>query len=142
MFSLPVIVYCFTAHACSINNCDCADCSNPNVFPKARFVSEFGVQSYPTYDTLRTALSRADSYVDSGNMYWRQRKFSDAPSTVFNWAGYNFRMAGDCEWLLHLSGLHPALASIAWPPVCMHEPGTALFTCLPHAWVHWGAPNS
>lgn len=89
--------------------CACDDCENPNLYPKARFVSEFGVQSYPTYDTLRTSLSRADSYVDSGNMYWRQRKFSNAPSSVFNWAALHFRMAGDCEWLLPgLFGTCPA----------------------------------
>lgn len=78
-------------------NCDCKDCENPNVYPKARFVSEFGVQSYPTLETLGPALGAADSYVDSGNMRWRQRKFSDAPSSVFDWAGLHFRLASNCE---------------------------------------------
>lgn len=80
-------------------NCmpSCNDCENANIYPKARFVSEFGIQSYPSWDTLSGALGADDWSVNSGQMYWRQRKFSDAPSSVFDFAGQHFRMADDCE---------------------------------------------
>lgn len=78
--------------------CDCSNCEDPNIYPKARFVSEFGIQSYPTWETLSQALAAGDLYVDSGQMYWRQRKFSDAPSSVFNFASLRFRFPADCKY--------------------------------------------
>lgn len=97
-------------------NCDCKDCENPNFYPKARFVSEFGVQSYPTLETLGLALAASDGYVDSGNMRWRQRKFSDAPSSVFDWAGLHFRLASDCKWVTYRVWLVARLHTDSYTP--------------------------
>lgn len=90
------------AHASCHNNlqynCQCSDCEDPNIYPKGRFISEFGIQSYPNWDTLTQAMGSADLYVDSAQMYWRQRKFSEAPSSVFNFVSQRFRLPADCKW--------------------------------------------
>jgi hypothetical protein len=79
-------------------NCQCPDCEDTNVYPKGRFISEFGIQSYPTWETLSPAMGLADTYVDSGQMSWRQRKFLEAPSSVFNFVSQRFRLPADCKW--------------------------------------------
>jgi beta-mannosidase len=51
---------------------DC-DCEDPQSYPSARFISEFGFQSLPSFSTIKTVSDENDWYKDSEFMKYRQR---------------------------------------------------------------------
>ena len=54
-------MFLFTVHFYDYKN----DCWNPDTFPKPRFASEYGYQSYPTLDELREATKGFE-----GQLFW------------------------------------------------------------------------
>mmetsp|Transcript_3518 Transcript_3518/g.3668 ORF Transcript_3518/g.3668 Transcript_3518/m.3668 type:complete len:80 (+) Transcript_3518:391-630(+) len=51
---------------------DC-DCEDPQSYPSARFISEFGFQSLPSFSTIKTVSKERDWRKDSEFMKYRQR---------------------------------------------------------------------
>jgi beta-mannosidase len=49
------------------------DCENTDLFPSSRFVSEFGFQSQPSFQTYSSVLNATDFFKDSEMMLYRQR---------------------------------------------------------------------
>jgi beta-mannosidase len=50
------------------------DCEDDSKFPAARFVSEFGFQSQPSFETYRSVLNKTTDYFkDSEVLKYRQR---------------------------------------------------------------------
>eukprot|EP00823_Brevimastigomonas_motovehiculus_P007086 TRINITY_DN6099_c0_g1_i1.p1 TRINITY_DN6099_c0_g1~~TRINITY_DN6099_c0_g1_i1.p1 ORF type:complete len:964 (+),score=272.46 TRINITY_DN6099_c0_g1_i1:92-2983(+) len=52
------------------------DCTNPDMYPKARFVSEFGLQSHPSHITYLPVTEAEDRKQGSPLMQYRQRSDS------------------------------------------------------------------
>lgn len=50
-----------------------SDPLDPDMFPKARFVSEFGFQSHPSFDSFATVTTKEDWARDSRMVLFRQR---------------------------------------------------------------------
>ena len=49
------------------------DCENSDEFPTSRFVSEFGFQSHPSFQTYSSVINETDYFKDSPMMQYRQR---------------------------------------------------------------------
>eukprot|EP00474_Spongospora_subterranea_P003187 CRZ03645.1 hypothetical protein [Spongospora subterranea] len=49
------------------------DCADPDTYPGARFISEFGYQSWPSVDTLKSVATESDLVWGSEFMNYRQR---------------------------------------------------------------------
>lgn len=50
-----------------------ADCEDWTTYPKARFISEHGFQSFPSFDTYKSVLEEQDMNRDSDLLAYRQR---------------------------------------------------------------------
>lgn len=51
------------------------DCTDPNVYPEARFISEFGFQSFPSRKSLES-VSDSDDW-ESFDSFWRMLRFRE-----------------------------------------------------------------
>jgi len=50
-----------------------ADCEDASTYPRARFVSEHGFQSFPSFSEYQPVLAREDWARNSSLLFWRQR---------------------------------------------------------------------
>ncbi|MFH1377318.1 MAG: glycoside hydrolase family 2 protein [Planctomycetota bacterium] len=93
---------------------------------RARFVSEFGFQSFPSIETLRPCLPETDFNVTAPNMEHRQRSNHAGNNSIIQHAARQFRMPVSFEGYIYQSQVLQALsirtAVEAWrryKPYCM-----------------------
>ncbi|EIE20788.1 glycoside hydrolase [Coccomyxa subellipsoidea C-169] len=58
------------------------DCTDPRVYPRSKFVSEFGFQSYPSFSALKQVTAPEDWSYTSPMMNYRNRKDNGNPTLV------------------------------------------------------------
>lgn len=73
------------------------DCEDYNTYPKAKFISEFGSQSYPTFATYAEATSVKDWQVDNPMTGFRNRRFGNGLEMFEKQFKRHFRLPTSCE---------------------------------------------
>lgn len=74
-----------------------ADCEDYSTYPKAKFISEFGSQSYPTFQTYATVTSPEDWQVDNNMTGFRNRRFGNGLQVFETQFKRHFRLPAECE---------------------------------------------
>lgn len=75
------------------------DCEDFTTYPKAKFISEFGSQSYPTFATYAEATSVKDWQVDNPMTGFRNRRFGNGLEMFEKQFKRHFRLPASCECL-------------------------------------------
>ncbi|XP_026972822.1 beta-mannosidase isoform X4 [Sagmatias obliquidens] len=74
------------------------DCWNWKIFPKARFVSEYGYQSWPSFSTLEKVSSKEDWSYESKFAHHRQH-FTDGNYKMLHQAALHFKLPQSADQL-------------------------------------------
>ncbi|XP_007172997.2 beta-mannosidase isoform X1 [Balaenoptera acutorostrata] len=74
------------------------DCWNWKIFPKARFVSEYGYQSWPSFSTLEKVSSKEDWSYESKFAHHRQH-FTDGNYKMLHQAELHFKLPQSADQL-------------------------------------------
>ena len=85
---------------------DC-DCEDPSSYPPARFVSEFGFQSWPSFSSLAEVSLPDDWHVDSAFLQFRQRH-EGGNAEMLHQMDRHFDVPTSFENYLYLSGVQQA----------------------------------
>jgi beta-mannosidase len=75
-----------------------ADCEDYSTYPKAKFISEFGSQSYPTFATYSEYTKPADWQVDNEMTGFRNRRFANGLEVLETQFKRHFRLPATCEY--------------------------------------------
>jgi hypothetical protein len=118
------------------------DCLDVRVYPRSKFVSEFGFQSYPSFSVLKEVSAPEDWAYDSAFANYRCAPVFPATSSYVVPAGGHTLSSvhtkagpGTCMWALRgteLSRHSRNRARTAWS---FPEPGTSQMACTGLCWM-------